>query len=766
MKNRKSLYLIILIMVFAFTHISGQSVGVVLSGGGSKGVAHVGVLKALEDNHVPIDYITGTSMGAIVGGLYASGYSPQEIDSIISSDDFLQWAKGEIEEEYTYLYMQEQANSSWISLALNYDSLIRKPVFPSSIIQPFQMDFAFMQMFSEATTACNRNFDSLFVPFRCMASDIQNNQSATLSEGNLGKAVRASMTYPFYFKPITIDGKIMLDGGMYNNFPSDVMLEDFSPDMIIGSNVASNYTIADPSDIMSQIRTIMMEQSNYDVYCESSVLIEPQVPKSTGLLDFSHRKAFIDSGYNATIRKINDIRLFLTDSVFSEELKEKRKQFKQKAPPLVFNNIKIKGVGTNEANFINRMLLHDKDTVGIKMIKEDYFRILASEHIQYIYPEANYDEESGYYHLELDVKKDQNIEVQFGGTVSSAPINEAFLQLKYKFLGRQSGNIRLNSYIGRFYSSVSAKGRLDFPGKPAFYIKGGTTYNQWDYFKTSTAFFEDKTPSYLIKNDFQNTLTFGTPISSNSKLEASVSAGNITNKYYQSNQFSRQDTTDKTSFTNYNTAFAYQYNTLNRKQFATKGKFIQAEIKDFRGEENYSPGSISPDIQSRNKLHQWLQISFKYQHYIKASPLFTFGYDIGLFLSNRSLFANQTSSLLMAHEYTPVPESKTIFLRNFNANNYAGAGIKGIFRLTDDLNFRNELYGFQPFREILSADESNQAYLGPYFHKHYFIGSSRLVYHSPIGPISLYLNYYQGHEDPLAFGLNIGYILFNKHTLN
>ncbi|MCF8217435.1 MAG: patatin-like phospholipase family protein [Bacteroidales bacterium] len=766
MAHHKSLYLIIFLMVFAYNNLSGQSVGVVLSGGGAKGVAHVGVLKALEDNHVPIDYITGTSMGAIIGGLYASGYSPEEIDSLINSDNFLQWAKGEVEEEYTYLYMKEEPNSSWISLALKYDSLIRKPEFPSSIIQPFQMDFAFMQIFSEATTASKRDFDNLFVPFRCIASDIENNKAVTLSEGNLGKAIRASMTYPFYFKPITIDGKIMLDGGMYNNFPSDVMLEEFFPDMIIGSNVAGNYSSADPSDLVSQIRTIMMEQTQYDVYCESSVLIEPQVPKNTSILDFSRRKAFIDSGYVATERKINEIRLFLTDSVFPDELRQKRENFKKKSPPLVFNNIEISGLENNEANFVNRMLLHDKDTVGIKMIKEDYFRVLANEHIQYIYPEANYDEESGYYHLDLEVKKDKNIEVQFGGTVSSAPINEAFLQLKYKFLGNQAGNIRLNTYIGRFYSSVSAKGRLDFSGKSPFYIKGGTTYNQWDYFKTSTTFFEDKTPSYLIKNDFRNTVTFGAPVSSKSKLEASISAGNITNRYYQSNQFSRLDTTDKTEFMNYNTEFTYQYNTLNRKQFATKGKFIKAEVKNFRGEATYTPGSIAPNKQTVKKLHQWLQVSFQYKDYLKSSSWFTFGYDVDLFLSNRSLFENQTSSLLMAHEYTPVPESKTVFLRNFNANNYAGVGVKGIFKLAEDFNFRNEIYTFQPFREILSTGENNQAYLGPYFDKHYFIGSSRLVYHSPLGPISLYLNYYQGHNNPLAFGLNIGYIIFNEHTLH
>ncbi|MFW6224233.1 MAG: patatin-like phospholipase family protein, partial [Bacteroidota bacterium] len=500
----KTLILVLLSVFLFLNDTAAQRVGLVLSGGGAKGVAHIGVIKALEENHVPIDFITGTSMGAIVGGLYAAGYSPAEMDSLILSEEFLKWAKGEIEEEHVYYYMQDEPNASWFTLRIKYDSLVRKPVLPSSIVQPFQMDFAFIQIFTKATTACKEDFDSLFVPFRCVASDIENNQAVVLEKGNLGKSIRASMSYPFYFKPITIDGKVMLDGGMYNNFPSDVMLESFYPDMIIGSKVAGNYAVPDPTNIVSQLQTIMMRQTVYDVYCESSVMIEPEVPP-VNVVDFSRRKEFIDSGYVAAKRKIDEIRIFLTDSVSPEVVSTRRKEFRKKMPPLVFNKININGLNANESSYINRMLLHNNDTTDIKSIKQDYFRILADDRIDYIYPAARYDEESGYYHLDLDVTKDNTIEVQFGGTVSSAPVNEAFLQAKYKYLGRQAYSIRLNSYIGRFYSSVSALGRMDFPGKTPFYIKGGIYYNQWDYFKTSTMFFEDKTPSYLIKNDFHNT---------------------------------------------------------------------------------------------------------------------------------------------------------------------------------------------------------------------------------------------------------------------
>ena len=98
-----------------------------------------------------------------------------------------------------------------------------------------------MEWFAEAGAACNYNFDELAIPFRCVASDISENKFIVLKQGNLDKAIRASMTFPFYFKPIRIENKLMWDGGMYNNFPVDVLIEEFKPEIIIGSKAASNY---------------------------------------------------------------------------------------------------------------------------------------------------------------------------------------------------------------------------------------------------------------------------------------------------------------------------------------------------------------------------------------------------------------------------------------------------------------------------------------------------------------------------------------------
>ena len=114
---------------------------------------------------------------------------------------------------------------------------LSRPVCPE-FRKPALLDFEQMRTFGPASAVAKENMDSLFVPFRCVASDLTDQSSVVFSRGNLAEAIRASMSYPFYFKPITVNGHLMMDGGLYNNFPSDVMYNDFLPDLIFGSNVS------------------------------------------------------------------------------------------------------------------------------------------------------------------------------------------------------------------------------------------------------------------------------------------------------------------------------------------------------------------------------------------------------------------------------------------------------------------------------------------------------------------------------------------------
>ena len=228
-------------LLFAALQIGyAQKVGLVLSGGGAKGAAHIGVIKALEENGIPIDYITGTSAGAIVGSLYAMGYTPEEMVELMLSEEFSYWQTGTVENEYKYYFKRPDPTPEFGHFSIDMtDSLQVKASFlPQSLINPIQMNQAFMALFSQATAKAGWNFDNLFVPFRCVASDIYSKKAIIFKNGDLGDAVRASMTFPFFSQPIWKDSVPIFDGGIYDNFPVGPMKEAFHPDFIFGSTVA------------------------------------------------------------------------------------------------------------------------------------------------------------------------------------------------------------------------------------------------------------------------------------------------------------------------------------------------------------------------------------------------------------------------------------------------------------------------------------------------------------------------------------------------
>ena len=178
---KRFLLSIYLLLMISFP-ITAQQVGLVLSGGGAKGAAHIGVIKALEENNIPIDYVTGTSMGAIIGSLYAMGYTPDEMLELILSKEFGYWQTGMVEEDYMYYFRKPDPTPEMAHFSVDFsDSLQVKTNFlPQSLINPIQMNQAFMALYAQATAQAAWNFDNLFVPFRCVGSDIYNKKAIVL----------------------------------------------------------------------------------------------------------------------------------------------------------------------------------------------------------------------------------------------------------------------------------------------------------------------------------------------------------------------------------------------------------------------------------------------------------------------------------------------------------------------------------------------------------------------------------------------------------
>ena len=192
--------ILIVTLILLFTGLKSYSqdkIGLVLSGGGATGLAHIGVLKALEENGIKIDYITGTSSGALVGALYAAGFSPEEIESYVLSPEFQLITKGENTTNQRFLIREEEDNASLIDLEFSANTPLKNSL-PTNFISSSFLDFEMFRMLGLASAEANEDFDSLFIPYRCVSSDITNKRSVIFSKGNLNEVVRTSITFPFY----------------------------------------------------------------------------------------------------------------------------------------------------------------------------------------------------------------------------------------------------------------------------------------------------------------------------------------------------------------------------------------------------------------------------------------------------------------------------------------------------------------------------------------------------------------------------------------
>ncbi len=760
-QTTRSFFLMLFVLVSLKISFA-QKVGVVLSGGGASGMAHVGVLKALEENNIPIDYIAGSSEGALIGALYASGYSPEEIEVLINSIQFKDLSQGIIDYKYQYYFKRNDNSASWISFKLSLDSTITAQL-PTNLMSPIALDFGLLEFFSKPSAAAHYNFDSLYIPFRCLAAEIEQKESIIFREGNLAEAVRASITYPFYIPPIVVDGKLLFDGGLYNNFPANVMYDDFFPDFIIGSNVGSN-TSPSEDDLFSQVKCMLQSKSNYNIQCENGVIIQPQT--NVGTFNFKNPQPVIDSGYVATIRKMDIIKKNVERRTTADELIAKRKAFIMKEPKMLFDSIEIEGLTKKQSEYARKILQHNKDTqINIEDIKQGYFRLAADNKIKSIFPKAVFDPKTGLYDLRLRVKKERDLITYFGGNFANTPISEGFVGVQYNYLSSFATSLYANAYFGKLYSSGQLKTRFDFPFKTPLYIEPSVTWNDWNYYKSSNLFLEDVKPAYLKQNEAFGSLNVGFPTGKKGRVVAGAGATNVTSYYYQTPNFTQQDTADRTNFEAFTSQLYYEVNSLNRKQFANQGERILAKIRYINGNETTIPGSTSTDtIQQFMKFHEWFQFKISGEKYFNRRGSFKIGILGEASYSTQTAFQNYTASILSAPAFQPTPDSKTIFLSSYRAYKYMAGGLKFIFNIRTNIEIRLEGYVFQPYQQLIETTKLSTN-LGVPFAFRSLIGMGAVVWHTPVGPMSLSANYYNTEKNPLAVLFQFGYIIFNNSSL-
>lgn len=279
-------------------------IGLVLSGGGAKGFAHIGVLKVLEKAGVKIDFIGGTSMGAVVGGLYASGYSATQIDSIFFNTDFDQLLQDYIPRSSKNFY--EKRNDELYAITLPFNKFkIGIPIALSKGMYNYSL-------LSKLTHNVRniKDFNKLPIPFLCVATDIEKGEQVVLQKGYLAQAMLASSAFPSLFSPVEIDGKLLIDGGVVNNYPVEE-IRKLGADIIIGVDVQDDLkdrnSLKDATRILVQITNLDMIKVMKDKIKLTDIYIKPEVSEY-GVISFGEGAEIIKKGEAAALGVYDQIK--------------------------------------------------------------------------------------------------------------------------------------------------------------------------------------------------------------------------------------------------------------------------------------------------------------------------------------------------------------------------------------------------------------------------------------------------------------------------
>jgi NTE family protein len=352
-------------------------VGLVLSSGGARGLAHIGVLKALEESGIPIDCIAGSSMGCVIGALYACGYSASQLDSLARTLDWVSIFEGKPDRKRLKPVQRGRENHSLFRIDLSPQG----PRLPVSLFSEHRVNQQFFRLTAPANFQAGGDFSRLPIPFCAVSVDLKTGKLCILREGNLARAMRASMAIPIIFPPVEMDGEMLIDGGMIDNLPTDA-LKKWDPQIILGVDASSDMPIQDSTydliDVGKQVIKIWMIISNRSILVKPSVLIEPDLGSHSPLF-YGKTAWLIGQGFEAAMAKMDSIRLLVGETNAGRR-KHLRKAYgwpDLKAYKVA--RVRIEGnVGVNSSLILNRFSVRPGDPVDLHDIEAGVANLRAT----------------------------------------------------------------------------------------------------------------------------------------------------------------------------------------------------------------------------------------------------------------------------------------------------------------------------------------------------------------------------------------------------
>ena len=734
-----------------------ESVGLVLSGGGAKGIAHVGVIKALEDADIPVDYVAGTSMGAIVGSLYSCGWTPDSMLNLFLSDSFKYWSSGTVNKNLEYYISLPDPSPKWLTInfSKNDSTNIFSHLIPTSLISPIPMNLEFLELYSPYTDQCHGNFNDLFVPFRCVTSDVYHKHKIVLKSGSLGDAVRASMSFPLVFKPIEMDGVLVYDGGIYDNFPVDVMREDFNPDFIIGVSVSGPDGKPIKGDVYSQLEDMIIQNNDYNLPADEGVKI--QVPVlDFGVLDWSSAQEIYDIGYKTGLSMVDSIKKRLPARVPLEEVNKRRADFARQKPDVEFDVVEVTGATKPQSEYI-RFLFQGKkpySPVNLAKVRDGYYKAVAGGQFYDLLPQAKFAAD-GNDTLQLQASIRRPWHVGVGGWISTSTNSMLYLSAGYHTLRFNSIDVDLGGWLGQSYWAAQLSAKFGITGSVPSYIQLEGVISRQKYYDSEILFYESNTPPYI--SDFQEFLrlkycwAMGKPAIG----YVSLTYGRETNQFFpQSDESFMGMERDKSLYNIGAAKIGMELNTLNDFLYPSSGKqWIFNVLLSYEQNKFLPDGEKAGNVKWAHHFVGSAELLWK--HYFSIHNNFKLGALANAIASLEHLYQDYTCTMIHAPAFAPTPSTKNYFNPAFRANNYMALGLMPVWVPINRAQLRGDFFFFSPIRNIGEAENGLAKYSG-WFKKPQFIGEVAAVYNFPFASLSLYVNYLSSPKHNWNFGINFG----------
>ena len=743
-------------------------VGLVLSGGGAKGIAHAGVIKALEENGIPVSCIAGTSMGAIVGSLYACGYSPEEMMALFTSRGFKYWSTGTINRNLTYYFSTPAPTPEWLSINLNLKDTVNNitsQIIPSNLISPIPMNMEFMRLYAPYTEQCGGDFNRLFVPLRTVCSDVYHKRKIVCYKGSLGDAVRASMSFPLVFKPIELDGVLVYDGGIYDNFPVDVMEQDFNPDFVIGVSVSGPDSKPEAGNIYSQLEDMIIQNNNYTV--PDSIGIKIQVPVlQFGVLDFDKADEIYEIGYRTGLSMVDSIKARCASRIAPSEVAARRARFRTHTPEVVFDSVAVEGASARQSRYLVNLFegglanARRHRRFGMSQVEKAYYRAVTDSKLNDLLPQAEFGADgNNTLLLKADVKSPWKVGV--GGWITSSIQSMLYVTLGYHTLSLNSLDVDISGWLGQSYYAGMLSGSIVLPSGIPSSLGLSAVWSRQKYYDTELLFYQDGTPAFINATQGFVRGEYRVATGTRSVARAMISTGIMEDSYYPYNTpaFAGQKK-DRTRYRAVALRLGWERNTLDNQLYPMEGQMLDANLTGVYEGSEFRAGEDAGNGWAGKKYagHWGLSGGVVWKNFYRVSGNVTIGACFDGLVTLQKLYQDYTATLIHAAAFAPTPSTKNYFNIAFRSDNYLAAGVIPVWNPVGKLQVRGDFYVYSPIRSL--RDTPGVCSYGGWFRKAEFIGEVAAVYNFSFASLSLYCNYLSYPARNWNFGINFG-LFFN-----